>query len=115
VEILYHTAECGTGDCGKKAKAAKANSVSEIAGNVPNSSEKLCDTYSRDSERDGDVIRSLEHEIRDLQITNRAKDMFIEQLRQECDGFFDQLLTASRKAGELEMKLLQLEGPKTKA
>ena len=53
-------------------------------------------------------------EVLDLKITNRGKDYFIEQIQKERDGFVDQLLSASRKVGELETKLLQLEGPKTK-
>jgi hypothetical protein len=50
----------------------------------------------------------------DLKIANRGKDFLIEQLQKERNGFFDQLLTANRKMGELEIKLLQLESPKTK-
>jgi hypothetical protein len=52
-----------------------------------------------------------ENKIRDLEITNRAKDYFIKQLQKERDGFFDQLLNASRKVGELETKLFQIESP----
>ena len=47
----------------------------------------------------------------DLKILNRSKDFWIEQLRQERDGFFGQLLDASRTVGELETKLLQLSSP----
>jgi hypothetical protein len=57
-------------------------------------------------------IEELENEIRDLQITNKAKDIVIGQMQKERTGFFDQLLAANRKMGELEAKLLQLEGPK---
>ena len=49
----------------------------------------------------------------DLRILNKGKDFLIEQLRQERDGFFGQLLDASRKVGELETKLLQLKEPVT--
>jgi hypothetical protein len=94
----------------ERAKAAKANTVSESVGNLLNSSKKLHDTQAKDSETDGDTIISLEREIRDLQITNRAKDMYVEQLRQERDGFFGQLLDASHKLGKLETKLLLLQG-----
>jgi hypothetical protein len=47
-----------------------------------------------------------------LKIANRGKDLFIEQMQKEWNGFFDQLLTASRKMGELETKLLQIESNK---
>jgi hypothetical protein len=97
----------------EKAKAVKAGAVSENVGSVPNSSGKPHVAHTKDSETDSDAIRSLECEVRDLQITNRAKDMFIEQLRQERDDVISQLLTASRNVGELETKLLRLNGSVT--
>lgn len=64
-------------------------------------------------------IRELELENRDLQITTRAKDMFIEQLRKDREAFvherqqlIDQLVSSSRQIGELETKLLQIEAPR---
>jgi hypothetical protein len=50
----------------------------------------------------------LERENLDLKITNRAKDMVIERIQNERETFFNQLLMANRKMGELENKLLQL-------
>jgi len=90
----------------EKAKAMKASS-SEPVGTVPNNAEGLKEGP------EGDVARSkeLEKEVLDLKITNRGKDLFIEQLQKERDGFFEQLLSASCKMGELEARLLQLEGP----
>ena len=59
-------------------------------------------------------VQELEQEIRDLQITNRAKDLFIEQLKDERGGFFERLLASSRRVGQLENRLLQLgESDKT--
>ena len=57
-------------------------------------------------------VQELEREIRDLKITNRAKDMFIEQLKGERTGFFEKLLSANRTMGQLETKLHQLDVPK---
>ena len=57
-------------------------------------------------------VQELEREIRDLKITNRAKDMVIEQLKGERTGFFEKLLSANRTVGQLETKLNQLGGPK---
>ena len=64
-------------------------------------------------------LKELELENRDLQITTRAKDMFIEQLRKDREVFvhkrqqlIDQLISSSRQIGELETKLLQIEAPK---
>jgi len=52
----------------------------------------------------------MEQEILDLKITNRAKDHVIQILREERKDIIDQLSNASRRVGELETKLLQLEG-----
>lgn len=57
-------------------------------------------------------LQELECEIRDLKITNRAKDMFIEQLKDERTGFFEKLQLANRTVGQLETKLHQLDEPK---
>lgn len=51
----------------------------------------------------------LHRENRDLQITNRAKDMFIEQMKTEREKFLDQLAKTNRQIGVLETKLLQIE------
>jgi hypothetical protein len=88
----------------EKAKAAKINESSEPVRSVPKGSEKVEDV----SEPDNDRVKELERENLDLKITNRGKDLFIEQMQKERDGFFDQLLTANRKMGELEAKLLTL-------
>ena len=60
----------------------------------------------------------MEHELRDLQITNRAKDMFIEQLQKEREtfsaerqGYVEKLMNFNRRVGELETQLLQLAKP----
>ena len=64
-------------------------------------------------------LKELELENRDLQITTRAKDMFIDQLQKDREAFvherqqlIDQLISSSRQIGELETKLLQIEAPK---
>jgi len=88
----------------EKAKAAKANESYEPVGSVPKDSERVNDA----SEPDSDQMKELERENLDLKITNRGKDFLIEQMQKERNGFFDQLLTANRKMGELETKLLQL-------
>lgn len=61
----------------------------------------------------------LERENRDLQITTRAKDYFIEQLQKDREAFarersalIDKLVASSERIGVLETKLLQLEGPR---
>ena len=54
----------------------------------------------------------LERELLDLKITNRAKDLVIERMQQERDGFIEKLVISSRAVGQLETKLQQLEGPR---
>jgi hypothetical protein len=92
----------------EKAKAVKTNESSEPFGSVPKIAERSKDI----SESDTGLVKELERENLDLKIANRGKDLYIEQLHKERNGFFDQLLTANRKVGELETRLLQLEGQK---
>ena len=92
-------------------KAAKINAPSEGIGSVPKPSESP-KTPAASSEGDGGRLRELEKENLDLKIVNKGKDFLIEQLQKERDGFFGQLMESSRKVGELETRLLQLEGPK---
>ena len=92
----------------EKARAAKINEPSEPVGNVRNDSERVKEA----SEPDNGRVKELERENLDLKITNRSKDLYIEQLHKEREGFFEKLLTASKKVGELETRLLQLEGPR---
>jgi hypothetical protein len=94
----------------EKAKAAKANTPTEPVGNIPNASERVENPQAREHRDDADT-KSLQYKIRDLQITNQAKDMFIERLEKERTMIFEQLLDASHKVGELETRLLQLESP----
>ena len=57
---------------------------------------------------DDHKVQELERQVVDLKIANRGKDYLIETLQKERTGFFDQLLTASRRLGGLENRLLQL-------
>jgi hypothetical protein len=104
----------------EKAKAAKVNQPSELFGkvphdtedfrSVPNPAERAEPIFPNGSE--SREIRELENEIRDLQITNRAKDIVIEKMEKERGNILEQAYSANRKVGELEAKLLQLEGPR---
>ena len=95
----------------EKAKADKTT-VSETFGSVRKGAERAEPAFPNDLE--SPEIVELENEIRDLQITNKAKDIVIGQMQKERTGFFDQLLAANRKVGELETKLLQIEDSKLK-
>ena len=89
----------------EKAKAAKINEPSEPVGSL----RKDAEGPKKGSESDNDQVKELERENLDLKIANRGKDYLIEQLQKERGGFFDQLLSANRKVGELETKLLRIE------
>src|ERR1043166_3629039 len=92
------------------ARATKQPDVSAPVRSVPNASETSRNGRA-DAEDETSRARELEKEVLDLRITNRAKDMFIERLQGEREGILNQLLSASRKVGELETKLLHLEAP----
>jgi hypothetical protein len=93
----------------ENAKATKHKGASETFGNVPPAAETV--RNSKSPENDESPAKELERENLDLKITNRAKDMVIDRMQNEREGFFDQLLAANRKLGELETKLLQIESP----
>ena len=94
----------------EKAKAAKNKDASEPFGIVPPSAETVRKTKPS-AEGDTSRVTELERENLDLKITNRAKDMELERMDKERKSFFDQLLSANRKMGALEIKLLQIESP----
>ena len=93
----------------EKAKVAKG-AASEPVGSVPKASETPRSATDA-SETDTGQIRELEKEVLDWKILNKGKDFFIEQLQKERNNILSQLMQSSRKVGELETRLLQLEGP----
>jgi hypothetical protein len=56
-------------------------------------------------------IQELERENFDLKITNRAKEIVIERMQKEREGFIEKLLVSSRTVGQLETKLNRLDAP----
>jgi len=105
----------------EKAKAQKAGSASEAFGNVPNAkaeagkqppdSEWQRETPLPATGKSADRFKVLEREIRDLTITNRAKDIVIDRYEEEKEALIEKLVTFSHKVGELQTRLLQLAGP----
>lgn len=100
----------------EQAKAAKTQTASEPVGTVPKPTPAAETATASDSAADSKRVQELEAEVLDLKITNRAKDLFIGQLKSEREqfalereGFVDKLITATRKVGELETRLLQLQ------
>jgi hypothetical protein len=92
----------------QRTKKQPEQTVSASFGKVPNDAAKP-QKQAVVSEDDTERVKELERENLDLKIANRGKDFLIEQMQKERKGFFDQLLTANRKMGELETRLLQLE------
>lgn len=71
---------------------------------------KRSETPTRQDAESSDHVKELELKNRDLEITNRAKDFFLEQLKTEHRQNFERLVEMSRYVGELETQLLQLGG-----
>ncbi len=94
----------------EKAKAAKSLGA-EVFGSVPNSPAEAETAVEAPLENQNHRLQEMEREIKDLKITNRGKDYFIDQLQKERDGMFQEVIRASRQIGELETKLLQLDSP----
>jgi hypothetical protein len=93
----------------EQAKAVRETLIPSEA--VPNDSERAKSSGDTERNADPDEVKALRQEITDLRITNRGKDYFIEQLQRERQANIEQLMSYSRKVGELETKLLQLSGP----
>jgi hypothetical protein len=98
----------------ERAKAAKLNEPAESFGKADSEDHRKVPNHSEMTKRqipngsESQEIKELDNQIRDIQITNKAKDIFIEQMQRERAGFIDQMMAANRKVGELESKLLQL-------
>ncbi len=102
------------------AKAVRNTDTSEPAGNIPKPAETREREHKREPQRsetseDSTRVKELEQEVMDLKITNRAKDYFIDQLKndrqslvQEQHSYVERLMTFSRQVGELRTKLFQL-------
>jgi hypothetical protein len=101
------------------ATAAPTPRPTTNAGNGRASNTASHDGFDSDGNGDGETsppmsdgeMRKLQMKIRDLEITNAAKDHVIDRYETERDRFVDQLMASSRQVGELEQKLLQLEAP----
>jgi hypothetical protein len=97
----------------EKAKAAKGNpEFSEPFRNdlgFGNVRQEIAQEKSFVPGDDTEKVKTLEREILDLKILNSGKDYFINQLKGERDNFITQLVGSSRKIGELETRLLQIE------
>jgi hypothetical protein len=112
----------------ERAKAVRTsepmpNPVPQPATNEPRDEQPNRNDRPRQRERDrsdDETDAELRKELLDLKITNRAKDLFIEQLKEEREGFaaerqhyFEKLANQNRRVGQLEAEL-RLLGPEAK-
>lgn len=95
------------------AKSPQPPDPSEHYRTMPKNAAEPSRERNGGSETDSERTREMERENLDLKIANRGKDFLIEQMQKERTGFFDQLLSANRKVGELEVRLLQVRGPRS--
>jgi len=102
----------------EQAKAEKHRPETGSFGKLPHTTEKAQPATAAETPADTNKLKALEAEVLDLKITNRGKDFFIDQLKQEREGFgverqeyVTQLMSFNRRVGELETKLLQIESP----
>jgi hypothetical protein len=92
----------------QRSKKPSVSPVSAPVGNIRKEEEKPNPTGKLDAGQ----VKELERENFDLKISNRGKDYLIERMQDERNKFFEEVLAANRKVGELETKLLRLESPK---
>jgi len=96
----------------EQAKTSKTLQSSEPDRSAPKASEINTDNSASSRDNiESDEAKSLEREVRDLRITNQAKDYYIDRLEKERENFVEKLMISSHRVGELEAKLLQLGPP----
>lgn len=96
----------------EKAKAANRGVSAEGFDKVAAPTKAPPPSATTGTPADAGKLKALEAEMVDLRITNRAKDYFIDQLKQERGAMVEQLTASARRVGELETKLLQIAPPK---
>lgn len=95
----------------EKAKAMKHGANAEGFGKASSPMEILPRSATTETPADSGKLKELEAEVVDLKITNRAKDYFIDQLKQERGSMVEQLTASARRVGELETTLQQINPP----
>jgi len=103
----------------EQGKMAQTSETAAAFGRVPHVAEPETSSRPATAAENSDGSKALQQEMMDLKITNRAKDMFIEQLQKEREsfgeerrGYVEKLMSFNRKVGELETSLRQLSGPR---
>lgn len=102
----------------ERSRAARTGEPAPSQEPLPKVAASSARTETAADDHESSDPKGLRQELFDLKITNRAKDMFIEQLQKEREDFamerqsyVERLMTFNRKVGELETRVLQLRAP----
>ena len=97
----------------EQAKQAGGRVASDSADEIPKAAERTAPVAE-----ESDAIEALRVKVRDLEITNRVKDQFIdilekdrEKLANERENYVRELMGQSHRIGQLETQILQLGAP----
>lgn len=103
----------------ESAKKPQVNGNAEMPSRERPAAEEAMRASEEESHQ-GEDVRDLRRKIIDLEITNRVKEQFVEILQQERerftgerDSYVRELMTQSRRIGELETQVLQLGNGRT--
>ncbi len=91
----------------------RANKSSEPSASEPFESPVATVKHPRNSTSADDRKFQMEREIVDLQIANLGKDYLIDQLQGKRNGPFSKVVLDKSNRGQLEIKLIQLNTPKS--
>lgn len=91
----------------------RANKSSEPSASEPFESPVATVKHPRNSTSADDRKFQMEREVVDLKIANLGKDYLIDQLQGERNGLFLKVVPDKSNRGQLEIKLIQLNTPKS--
>ena len=104
----------------EQAKTTRSADPAESDGTIPKAVARRPTVRPTPTEESEETLRDLQREVMNLTITDRVKEQVIKQYEKERGQFalerkdyIEQLLTFSRRVGELETKVLQLAAPRT--
>jgi hypothetical protein len=117
--ITPESVRLAIGEEQSKARKEGSQGNPQPAADIPKQPDRPAAEKRAAPEADPEDGRGLKQELMDLKITNRAKDMFIDQLKSEREGFAEErqeyvekLMSFNHRVGQLETRLMQLEAPK---
>ena len=104
----------------EQAKAIRTGEPTESGNPIPKVADRHSAARPAPTVESEEALKDLQREVMNLTITDRVKEQVIKQYEKERGQFalerkdyIEQLLTFSRRVGELETKVLQLAAPRT--